>query len=236
MKKSKELFVNAVIVAAGRGTRMCMDKNKQYIDIAGKPILARTLEAFDRCDLINEIIVVVSEQDIVYCKQHIIDMYGIKKVKCIVAGGDERQESVYNGLLNVSSGCDIVVIHDGARPFITEDIIINSILTAKEYGAACVAVPTKDTIKVSDSDQFINETLNRSMLWSIQTPQAFAYKTIMEAHIKAKEDGFVGTDDAVLVERLGLKVKLVMGSYDNIKITTKDDLVFAQAIIDNMGN
>jgi 2-C-methyl-D-erythritol 4-phosphate cytidylyltransferase len=232
MKKYKEMFAGVVIVAAGKGTRMNMDINKQYVEVAGKPVLVRTLEAFQNCEVINEIILVVNEQDIIYCKQDIIEKFGFSKVKSIVSGGTERQYSVYNGLKEISNSSEIVLIHDGARPFIRNEDIINSIDAAYEFGAAGVAVPVKDTIKICDSEGMIKETPDRKLMWAIQTPQAFKSPIIVEAYKKAIEDGFIGTDDCMLVERLGHKVKLVMGSYENIKITTKEDLVVAEAIID----
>lgn len=232
MKKLSDIFVSAVIVAAGKGTRMNMDVNKQYIDVCGKPVLARTLHVFEECKAIKEIVLVVNEKDILYCMQNIIDEYSFSKVKVIVAGGEERQNSVYNGLIEIDSECDVVLIHDGARPFVNEESINKVIQAAKEVGAACIAVPVKDTIKQADDDDFVDKTLDRSKLWSIQTPQAFIYGLIIEAHKKAIEDGFTGTDDTVLVERIGHKVKLVMGGYDNIKITTKEDIAIAEALID----
>lgn len=228
--RTEGLYISAVVVAAGRGTRMNMDINKQYIEISGMPVLARTLQVFEDCDFIDEIVVVVSPQDILYCKQNIIDAYGLEKVKSLVSGGSERQTSVYNGLKEVDMHCDIVLIHDGARPFISRGSILDSVRSAFEFGAACVAVPAKDTVKVCDQEGFIKETLDRSALWMIQTPQTFRYDLIMRAHQKALEDGFNGTDDAVLMERLGYRTKLVMGSYYNIKITTQEDLIIAEAI------
>lgn len=230
MKKSNEKHVSSIIVAAGKGLRMNLDVNKQYIKIDGIPILARTIQAFEECSQVDEIILVVNEYDIVYCKQNIIDAFGFSKVKTIVSGGAERQESVYNGLLQLNKACDIVLIHDGARPFIDSDGIIKSIQAADMFGAACIAVPVKDTIKSADDEGFVHMTLDRSKLWSIQTPQTFKYDIVMQAHQSAAEAGFKGTDDAVLVERLGHRLKLVTGSYYNIKITTKEDLVLAEAI------
>ncbi|MCX7710026.1 MAG: 2-C-methyl-D-erythritol 4-phosphate cytidylyltransferase [Clostridia bacterium] len=232
MKKDQKQFVSAIIVAAGKGTRMNMDINKQYVEVRDIPILARTLSVFARHRLVDEIVLVVNEADILYCKQEIVEGYEIKKVKCITAGGKERQQSVFNGLQEVSKNAGIVLIHDGARPFVTEDCIGASIKVAAEYGAACVAVPVKDTIKAADSEQFIESTLERTKLWSIQTPQTFKYDTILKAHEIARENGFVGTDDAVLAENIGVRVKLVMGDYFNIKITTQEDLTLAEAIID----
>lgn len=224
------MFTSAVIVAAGKGKRMYIDMNKQYVEIEGKPIIARTLQVFEECGMIDEIILVVNEQDIIYCKKNIIDVYGFDKVKTLACGGEERQNSVYNGLAQVSGGCEIVLIHDGARPFVSEKCIIDSINAAEKHGAACLAVPVKDTIKVSDEEGFVHETLDRSTLWSVQTPQTFKYEIIMQAHKKALDEGFRGTDDAVLVERMGIRSKLVMGSYDNIKITTQEDLLMAELI------
>jgi len=228
-------IMSAVIVAAGRGTRMNLEQNKQYIDVLGKPILARTLQVFEDCIAIDEIIVVVNEQDIIYCKENVIDRYNLLKVKALVTGGAERQNSVYNGLLQVDPRCSLVIIQDGARPFISKDCIYAGIEAAKDFGAACMAVPVKDTIKKSDSEGFVHETIDRSMLWSIQTPQIFKYDLIMNAHKEATKSNFLGTDDAVLIERLGLRLKLVMGSYDNIKITTIEDLAVAEAILERRG-
>jgi 2-C-methyl-D-erythritol 4-phosphate cytidylyltransferase len=175
-------------------------------------------------------VVVVNEKDIIYCKQNIVERYGFEKVKVLVSGGGTRQESVARGLGQVGEDCGIILIHDGARPFIDAASIASSIDAAEEFGAACVAVPVKDTVKSADSEDFVNSTPDRSRLWSIQTPQAFKADIIKKAHRIAAEEGFSGTDDAVLAERLGHRLKLVMGSYFNIKITTQEDLVLAEAI------
>ncbi|MDP4180158.1 MAG: 2-C-methyl-D-erythritol 4-phosphate cytidylyltransferase [Bacillota bacterium] len=228
-----ESFVSAVIVAAGSGTRMKMDKNKMYLEICGEPVLARTLQVFQDCELINEIILVTNSSDIFFCKQHIIDRYGFDKVGKIVAGGKERQNSVFNGLCELNENTGIALIHDGARPFVDEEILKNSINAAREYGSTGVAVPVKDTIKITDEEAFVKDTPDRRTLWAIQTPQAFKYELIYNAHKKALEEGFIGTDDAVLVERMGYRMKLIMGSYFNIKITTREDLAFAEAIWEN---
>lgn len=231
MKKKKETpRAGAVIVAAGRGSRMNMDVSKQYIEIADKPVAARTLQAFENCDYIDEIVLVINEKDFIYCKQNIVDFYGFSKVKALVAGGEERQDSVYNGLKEISNNCDIVLIHDGARPFVSEQNLINSIDAAIEFGASCVAVPVKDTIKEVDENIFINKTLQRNSLWAMQTPQTFRYDLIMKAYEEAIQNGIKVTDDAAMVECLGVKVKLVMGNYFNIKITTQEDLIMGEAI------
>jgi len=231
MKRDKDLMISAVIVAAGKGTRMNMDINKQYIEIGDMPVLARTLEVFESCRLIEEIIVVVNGHDIVYCKENIIDAFGFTKVAKLVAGASTRQGSVYKGLCEVREVCDIVLIHDGARPFVTEQCLKDSIYAAQEYGACCLAVPVKDTVKEVDEQGFVRKTLNRNSLWAIQTPQTFKYRLILDAHIKAAQEGFIGTDDATLVERMGHPLKLIMGDYNNIKITTQEDLILAEAIL-----
>lgn len=230
MNCKEKNVVSVVIPAAGKGTRMGLRQNKQYMDILGKPILARTVQAFEECSLIDEIIIVSGKNEIAYCKENIVGKYGFRKVREVIAGGATRQQSVYNGLRHVSGNCGIVLIHDGARPFINEDCIAACIKEAEENGAACAAVPLKDTIKRSDAEGFVEQTVNRSSLWSVQTPQSFRYGLIIEAHRKAEAEGFDGTDDAVLAERLGYKVKLVMCSYYNIKITTKEDLTIAETI------
>lgn len=228
MKKSE--YVSVIIVAAGQGTRMNMDKKKQYIKINGESVLSRSIRAFEESELVDEIILVVNGDEIFYCKNDIIDAKGYNKVSSIVAGGHDRQESVFNGLKEVGRNKGIVLIHDGARPFIDNDTILNCIEGVIDFEAVCAAVPVKDTVKTADKDGFIAFTLDRSCLWAVQTPQAFRHELIIEAHEKADKEGFRGTDDAVLVERLGKKVKLVMGSYENIKITTQEDLLFAEAI------
>ena len=230
MKKNISKRVCAIIAAAGKGSRMNSEINKQYMEIAGKPVLARTVQIFEGCGLVDEIILVVNSGDIVYCKQDIVDEYGFRKVTAIIAGGETRQQSVYNGLMQLDGNTGIVLIHDGARPFVSEKSIADSIAVAEEYGSACVAVPVKDTIKSAGADKLVKETLDRSELWSIQTPQTFRYELITDAHKKALEAGFSGTDDAMLAERLGYPLRLVYGSYYNIKITTEEDLVLAEAI------
>ncbi len=233
MKNYKDMYISVVIVAAGKSSRMNSDINKQYIEIDGIPVIARTISVFENCDFVNEIIVVINYKDIIYFKENIVENYNFKKVISLVAGGTERQNSVLNGLNEVNNKCNIVLIHDGARPFIGQSSIINSVEAAKDFGAACVAVPVKDTIKKVNKDNNIDKTLERNTLWSIQTPQTFQYDLIMEAHKKALNDNFLGTDDSVLVENLGYKVKIVMGDYTNIKITTNEDLIFAEAIVEN---
>lgn len=221
---------SVVIAAAGKGTRMGLDINKQYIEVNGRSILAMTIQRFEECGQIDEIVIVANENEIDYCQNSIIERFGFTKVKAVVSGGETRQQSVFSGLCNVSADCGIVLIHDGARPFIRNESIIACIDAARAFGAAGAAVPVKDTIKLVSADGFIDRTIDRSGLWQIQTPQAFEYGLIMDAHRKALSEGIDATDDAMLAERLGHKVKLVMSDYYNIKITTREDLVFAEAI------
>lgn len=225
------LNIGAVVAAAGRSSRMGDGQNKQFLMLDGMPVLGRTLSSLSSCGLIDEIVVVMPEDEMEKCRRDIIDRYKIPKVIEIVKGGSERQQSIMAGLEALKDTCDIAVTHDGARPFVTDDIITQSIYEAYLYGAAACAVPIKDTIKVSDGDGFILDTPDRSTLYAVQTPQTFKFNLLYNAHLRAKEDGYTGTDDTVLVERLGAKVKLFAGSYENIKITTPEDIYMAYAIM-----
>lgn len=225
------MFVSAVIVAAGKGKRMGTSLNKVFLKINSKPIIYYTLKVFDNLNCINEIIIVISKDDFDYFNNEIIRKYEFNKKIMIVEGGEERQYSVFNGLKAVNNECNIVLIHDGARPFIDYDTVILGIEKAKKYKAVGIAVPVKDTIKVVDKDNMVVSTPDRKCLMAIQTPQIFDYKLIYNAHIEAKRDKFIGTDDSILVERLGYKVKLVEGKYKNIKITTPEDLIIAETLL-----
>ncbi|MBU3215709.1 2-C-methyl-D-erythritol 4-phosphate cytidylyltransferase [Clostridium estertheticum] len=220
----------AIILAAGKGKRMGKSINKQYLNIKGYPILYYTLEAFSKSNFIDEIIVVAAEAEVDYCNKQIIKKYNFSKVKSVVSGGKERQYSVLNGLKAVTN-CEIVLIHDGARPFVNEDIIRNAIIYADLYGAAACGVQPKDTIKIKDSSGFSIKTLKREMLFCVQTPQAFRYNLILECHKKIISEGIKVTDDTMVVEEYGNKVYLYEGSYDNIKVTTPEDLDIAMQIL-----
>nr|WP_317333789.1 2-C-methyl-D-erythritol 4-phosphate cytidylyltransferase [uncultured Romboutsia sp.] len=219
-----------VIVAAGTGSRMNMGINKQFIKLEGKEIIAYTIEKFYNNSNIEDIVVVVKENESEFFKKEILGKYNFRNIK-IAYGGKERQDSVYNGLKLLDEKCDIVLIHDGARPFISDKIIDNCIEKAKEHKAIVVGVPVKDTIKVIDNDKNIVDTPNRSVLWAVQTPQTFDYNILIDAYKDAFKNGFYGTDDAMLVERVGYKVKVVEGSYNNIKITTQEDLNVGSQIL-----
>jgi 2-C-methyl-D-erythritol 4-phosphate cytidylyltransferase len=225
-------MVSVVIVAGGKGKRMGQGVNKQYLKLGEMEVLAVAIEAFNRVDSVDEIIVVTSEQEIEFCSENIIKKYNFEKVKRVVAGGEERQESVYNGLMSCNEESEVVLIHDGARPFVTEKMILDSIEGARRFEACTVAVPVKDTIKRVDESSTILSTLKRSELFSIQTPQAFKFGLILEGHREAIKNNVLVTDDTALIEAMGKNVKIVMGSYFNIKLTTQEDLVFAGAIVD----
>lgn len=227
------MFASAIIVAAGSGKRMGTKTSKQYLEIKGKPILVHTLEKFQKAEFINEIILVTGSNEVNYCKNEIVNKYALSKVTCVVEGGAERQISVFKGIKAVSKKTDIVLIHDGVRPFVKTEDIENTVLTAVSKKACVLGVRAKDTVKVCNSDNIITDTPDRNTLWYIQTPQTFSYDTIYKAHENAELDGYIGTDDAVLVERMGVKVYVAEGSYDNIKITTAEDLILGNVILES---
>ncbi len=218
-------MTTAIIVAAGRGTRMGSDIPKQFLKLDGIPIVVRTLRVFDQSPEVDEILLVVSEEYVSYCRTEIIEAYNIRKVRDIIVGGAERYDSVYNALL-ACEHADYVMIQDAARPFVTEEILKRASDAVKKYGTAVVGMPSKDTVKIVDENGFVRSTPDRSHVWNIQTPQVFSYSLIREANEIMKKKGMHGvTDDAMIVEASGLaRVKLVEGSYENIKITTPDDL------------
>lgn len=225
----------AVIPAAGMGKRMGASINKQYLMLGQMPIVARTIAVFDQSPLIDGIILVTPEDEIPYCREHVVEASRFSKVLEIVPGGRERQNSVMNGLKALQKNIgqdDVVLIHDGVRPFITAEILQESIRVARDCDGALVAVPVKDTIKNVLSGKVV-DTPARENLWQAQTPQSFRFQIIYDAHCRAEQAGFIGTDDSSLVERLGGKVGIVSGSYRNIKITTPEDLVLGEAFLVN---
>ncbi|MDO5574710.1 MAG: 2-C-methyl-D-erythritol 4-phosphate cytidylyltransferase [bacterium] len=235
MKQSRSV---AIVLAAGRGKRMNSDVQKQYLMLGDRPVLYHSLKVFED-SFVNEVILVVGEDDIEYCRSEIVEKYKLRKVKQIVAGGRERYHSVMNGLRAIEGECCYVFIHDGARPFVTQDILRRAYETVCTYGTAVVAMPSKDTVKIADDEQCAKETPDRRTVWMMQTPQVFSYKLIQDAYEKladAEEKfaqlGIVVTDDAMVVEMFSdTKVKFVEGSYGNIKITTPEDLVIANALL-----
>ncbi len=229
----------AVIVAGGTGKRIPGDtvaggKNlpKQFLTLGDRPILVHTLNRFEENESVDEIILVVPEDYMGYCSQAIVDKFHFRKIKKIVCGGEERQDSVYLGLKACPRSTSLVAIHDGVRPLISKEKITESIRLCQQKKAVILAVPPKDTIKRVEEGVVIT-TLDRKKLWLVQTPQTFEYKLILEAHEKAREDNFAATDDSVLVERLGQKVVVLEGEYRNIKITTADDLAVAEKFVGN---
>ncbi|CEQ17388.1 2-C-methyl-D-erythritol 4-phosphate cytidylyltransferase [Paraclostridium sordellii] len=219
-----------IIVAAGTGSRMKKDINKQFIKLDNKEIIAYTIDKFYINDEIDDIVVVIKKDEEDYFKKNILEKYKFKNIK-IAYGGEERQDSVYNGIQKLDKNCEVVLVHDGARPFVTEEIINNSIQEAKKHNAVVVGVKVKDTIKVVGEEGNIVDTPNRKYLWSVQTPQVFKYDIITKAYENAYNENYYGTDDAMLVEKIGYDVKMIEGSYDNIKITTQEDLNFGEQIL-----
>jgi len=222
--------VSAIVVAAGRGRRMGAKIGKQFLPLMGKPVLCYCLEVFEACSDVDDIVLVVDAKDLDYTRE-LLQPYGYRKLHRIVAGGVERQQSVYKGLLEVKADTDIVLIHDGVRPFVSLPILEESIRVARESGCSVVGVPAKDTIKIVDDQGYAVATPDRRTLWLIQTPQTFRYEILLQAHEKVQEENFLGTDDAVLVERLGIPVRMIMGSYENIKITTPEDMALGEIIL-----
>lgn len=222
----------AVVLAAGKGKRMESDVPKQYIELEGKPILFYSLTQFQQSAIIDEIILVTGKDEINYCKSEIVEKYRFDKVKHIVEGGQERYHSVYQAL-NHGVTSDYIFIHDGARPFIREEIIEKLYEAVNEYKACVVAVKSKDTVKIADEEGFISNTPNRNYIWNVQTPQVFESKLIKEAYDKLMTSNTEPvTDDAMVVETmLHYKVKLVEGDYENIKVTTPSDLVIAKTFL-----
>ncbi|GGB70978.1 2-C-methyl-D-erythritol 4-phosphate cytidylyltransferase [Fictibacillus barbaricus] len=218
-----------VIPAAGQGKRMNAGISKQWIELLGKPVLAHTLDVFEKDPACAGIILVGSEQELQQM-QNFVQTFQYTKVRQIVPGGEERQQSVYEGLKKVPEDADLVLVHDAARPFITIDSIGQLVNKAVDTGSAVLAVPVKDTVKRVVQHQ-VEETIDRSSLWAVQTPQAFRLSIVKRAHEEADSDGYLGTDDASLVERIGETVAIVMGDYHNIKLTTSDDLLYGQAIL-----
>lgn len=224
--------VTAIVAAGGKGTRMGADKNKVFLKILNREILSYTVSAFENNSQTDEIVIVTGKEDIEACRK-LIKHYGFKKVKCIVEGGAERQSSVMHGL-EASDG-DIALIHDGARALVTDNEINNAIADCKKYGAAAAGVKCKDTLK-NVQNGFITATVDRENTYMIQTPQAFGLPEILNLHKKAQQDGISATDDCMLAEHYGVTVKVSEGSYENIKLTTPEDMFVAERILKRREN
>ena len=227
----------AIVLAGGSGKRMNSTEKKQFLEIDGRPLLYYALKTFED-SFIDEIVLVASEEDIERCRKEIIDKYNFNKVTKIVPGGKERYHSVANGVMAADT-CDYIFIHDGARPFITQDMLERLMQEVQRSGACVAGMPVKDTIKIADAEGFIETTPRRELVWTIQTPQVFSYELIYKAYeLLLKEEntllekGITITDDAMVVETLfGEKVKLVEGSYKNIKVTTPEDISVSEAFL-----
>ncbi len=223
----------AIIPAGGAGKRLGFDIAKQYLLLNSLPVLVHTLNVFQKTDVVSNVILVVPKDDSASVRKQIVEKYGLTKVGAIVDGGSERQDSVQNGLQAIAKKCDVVVVHDGVRPFVTEEMINRVVAAAADGGAASIGVPAKDTIKETTDENIVAVTLPRLNLWQTQTPQAFQYDILCRAYAAAQRDHFYGTDDASLVERMGVKVRMITGSHENIKITTQEDLMIAEALVKN---
>ena len=234
----------AIVLAAGAGKRMQSAVAKQYMLLRNKPVIWYALQAFEQSQIVDRVILVVGEGEISYCRQEIVDKYGFFKVQAVIEGGAERYLSVWEGLklLQGQSSADMdgyVFIHDGARPFVNEQIIKDTYEAAKEYGACVAGMPVKDTIKIADEEEFEVQTPNRRTVWAVQTPQVFKRELIMEAYgtlianlEQLKAEGIEITDDAMVVETmLHKKVKLVKASYENMKLTTPEDMKLAESLL-----
>lgn len=224
--------ITAIVLAAGSGRRMGGDIPKQYMELLGKPVIYYSLKVFQD-SVVDNIVLVVSDEYIEYCRKEIVERYGFYKVTDIISGGKERYDSVRNGL-EACENADYVLIHDGARPLITGDMIKRSIVTLEEEAGCSIAVKAKDTIKISDENDYGVDTPDRRYVWQVQTPQSFHRRMLMEAYEKLAAGGDTAiTDDTMIMERYGgVKIKLIEGSYANIKITTPEDLVLAEVLLE----
>ena len=220
--------VGAIIPAAGRGKRIGASVPKQFLEIQGRPLLHHTLTVFASCKLIDYVVLVMPRADVDEMGEDWLNKYEI--VRKVVVGGEQRQDSVYNGFNSLEKGTDIVVVHDGVRPFTTPQMITATVEAAQQHGAAITAIPVSDTVKQA-ADGFVKQTVSRDGLWRVQTPQAFQCGLLQQAFKKAKKDSYYGTDEGSLVEYLGERVKIVPGSELNIKITRKEDLVLGESLL-----
>lgn len=225
--------VIAIVAAAGQGRRMGLDTAKQYMELMGKPVLYYCLKAFEK-SCVDGIVLVCGKGQVDYCKKNIIDKYNIGKILQVLEGGNERHDSVYRALMSIANA-DYVLIHDGARPFITGEMIDRTAGEVEKYRACVVGMPVKDTIKVVNKEGYVITTPDRNTLWSVQTPQAFEFDLIKQAYELMHKDedakNLVITDDAFIYEKyIGKPVKIIPGDYSNIKLTTPEDLINAQAL------
>ncbi|HOD34376.1 MAG TPA: 2-C-methyl-D-erythritol 4-phosphate cytidylyltransferase [Syntrophales bacterium] len=225
----------AIIPAAGSGRRMEGALSKQYLALAGVPILVHTLRKFEGAPAVDTVFLVVPAGDEDVIRRDMVDSYGLRKVRKILPGGRERQDSVRAGIDALPEDTEIVVIHDAVRPFVTGELIAASVEGARAFGAVSLGVPVKDTVKSVETGGWVDHTMERAKLWLTQTPQTFRVEVIREAYRRAFADGFYGTDDASLAERIGIRVRMLPGIYENIKITTPGDIELGAILIRNRG-
>ncbi len=225
-----------LVVAAGVGRRMGSSVKKQYMELGGKPVLYFSLKAFQNSGIIDDIVLVVGEEDLSYVRNEVVDKYGFTKISGIVPGGKERYDSVWQGLQTITDEDGYVFIHDGARPFVTEEIIRRGYDAVSQYRACAAGMPSRDTVKLADADDFVLSSPNRDHVWLMQTPQVFEISLIKEAYEKfMKQEEKEATDDAMVAEQmLKVPVKLFAGSYENMKITLPEDVKLAEAILQDI--
>lgn len=223
------MFTTVIIPAAGFGERMGATIAKQFLPLQGKPVLVHTLERFQQCDAVNEIIIATQKNSLEQIAS-LLSEFHITKAKPPVVGGERRQDSIAHALNHIDEQATIICVHDAVRPFVHIQEIIQTIETAKYFGASIIAVRAKDTIKKASTDGRVEQTLERSSLWMVQTPQTFQRKILLDAYAHAEQQGITATDDSFLVEKLGVLPVIIEGSYENIKITTPDDLLLAELL------
>lgn len=223
--------LRVVIAAAGKGSRMKSFTNKQYMPLNLRPVLSYSLDFFEKIDIVEKIVVVCGASELEYCQHEIIERFQYKKVSALLPGGRERQDSVWRGLQKLGEDTDLVAVHDGARPLLSSAVFLRLVNEAEKWGAAIPGIISKDTLKSVDRDGFVRQTLDRSSVYAIQTPQIFKYAELLTAYREAYEDDFQGTDDASLFEHYIGRVKVVEGDYNNLKITTPEDLITAEALL-----
>ncbi|MEA4925126.1 MAG: 2-C-methyl-D-erythritol 4-phosphate cytidylyltransferase [Syntrophomonadaceae bacterium] len=223
--------LRVVIAAAGKGSRMKSQTNKQYLPLNSRPVLSYSLDFFEKMNIVDEIVVVCGADELDYCQREIINRFHYKKVSALLPGGRERQDSVWAGLQKLGEDTDLVAVHDGARPLLSARVFLRLIEEAEKWGAAIPGMVSKDTLKSVDRDGFVRQTLDRNSVYAIQTPQIFKFAELRSAYQEAYQDDFQGTDDAALFERYIGRVKVVPGDYNNIKITTPEDLITAEALL-----
>ncbi|MGA1790572.1 MAG: 2-C-methyl-D-erythritol 4-phosphate cytidylyltransferase [bacterium] len=226
--------VKVIIPAAGSGKRIGKDKPKQYISLAGLPLLVHTISRFEKSGLVDEIVLVVRKDEIAWVRENILKGNNLRKVKKVVEGGKERQDSVASAikwLWNITEDNDIIMVHDGARPFLPQNKIHECIHEAQKSGACVLGLKVTETLKMADGEGMIRSTLSSGDIWVAQTPQAFKWPLLKEAYLRAREDGFYGTDEAALVERLPHPIRIIPGVFWNIKITFPEDFQLAEQII-----